>query len=214
MKGPQKDGQLIRILEKCLKDGKEVRARHLKGIGQKTYAGITRKFLFSRPDFNSVLILGSGSLAKDLVNQFRGKVKIYLSARNEAATREFEREFGCEIVPWGDFDSYTKFPHIANTIGTEKKIFTDENFFLRWLQLTGNARLFVDLGSPSSIQTQSVSEVNLVQLEDIFEQGKSADGQKAGKIRQARDLLQQLVQRRAQHFIQASQKRDISIQIA
>ena len=58
LQSPKRQRQLIRILEKLLKDAKEIRTDYLEGVGQKTYAAITRKLIFGQGIPKRILING------------------------------------------------------------------------------------------------------------------------------------------------------------
>src|SRR5690606_16003183 len=77
-----KSTELLRIIEKLFKDAKEIRTDYLLGLCQKTYSSIARKHIVSINKADHVLILGSGQLAEDLINQFKKKVTVFISARN------------------------------------------------------------------------------------------------------------------------------------
>src|SRR5690606_35521963 len=72
-----RDNRLISILEKLFKDAKEIRSQYLVGLCQKTYSSIARKHIVGKQNAKQVLILGSGSLAEDLINQFKKKTEVF-----------------------------------------------------------------------------------------------------------------------------------------
>lgn len=194
-----KDTKLLRILEKLFKDAKDIRTQYLIGISQKTYASLTRKHM-SRAHASHVVVLGSGSLAEDLINQFKKKSKISICARNTARVQELVSAHELHVIPWEDRATLTEFPFIANTIGHDSILF-DEGFFDAW-KFQHAQRLFVDLGSPSVLSTKLGLIDGIVRLEDIFNEGAVLEGQKQRQITLAREAMQALTEKRRALFEQ------------
>src|SRR5690606_25191524 len=138
-------------LEKLFKDAKDIRTQYLIGISQKTYASLTRKHLIQRAKAQHVVVLGSGQLAEDLINQFKKKATVSICARNKVRVAELAEQHQIQVIPWEERHRLVNEPFIANTIGSETVLW-DDSFFYAW---AGNheLRLFVDLGSPSVIKT-------------------------------------------------------------
>jgi glutamyl-tRNA reductase len=190
---PDRDSRLMLILEKLFKDAKEIRTQHLIGIGQKTYAHLTRKHFSGKIKQSPILILGSGQLAEDLINQFKKRQTIYLSARNSGRAEELAQQHKIELLPWREIN-WLEHAFIANTIGFEGTLL-DENFFQAWKH-RHTQRLLVDLGSPSAVQTTLTRQEGLIRLEDIFEEGALMEDQKRARIQQARKALLDIVDQR------------------
>jgi glutamyl-tRNA reductase len=196
LSSPSRNNEMIRVLEKLLKDSKEIRSRYLIGISQKTYASITRKIMMSN-NAHEVLIMGSGNLAEDLINQFKKKCPVKITARNQQRVKELAEAHQIEIVPWEDFEAYKKHSHIANTIGANVTLL-DEDFFSEWVKF--ESRAFIDLGSPSVIDTQLGDHYNVFRLEDIFAEGAIHEKQKVHKIKQASEAIETIVDKRSKLF--------------
>ena len=113
---PERSSNLLLILEKLLQDAKKIRTKYLLGLSQKTYSSIARKAICSHKP-SSVLILGSGQLAEDLINQFKKKTNVFISARNDETAAKLMNLHDIEKVIWKDFTAYTQFPFIVNSIG-------------------------------------------------------------------------------------------------
>lgn len=196
-----KNSEILRILEKLFKDAKEIRSKYLIGLGQKTYASLTRKHLM-RTQAQKVLILGSGQLAEDMVNQLKKKTMIFLSARNELKVRNFEREHQIFPVNWESKKSWLNYSHIVNTIGFEGELLGD-TFFQEWQQ-RHLRKCFIDLGSPSCITTKMKDSPEFIELSDIFKEGAIVEDQKEVKIANAKNFLKKLSKRRAELMRQKS----------
>jgi glutamyl-tRNA reductase len=198
-----KDTRVLMVLEKLFKDAKDIRTQFLIGISQKTYASLTRRHIIQKAKANHVVVVGSGSLAEDLINQFKKKARVSICARNHERAHELAKLHGLEIIPWERRDQLSQFPFIANTIGTQDTIF-DQNFFQTWGQQ--NSKLFVDLGSPSSIKTSLDLDNGVVRLDDIFREGAIVQGQKERQIDLARSAMVNITMKRHSLFEEKSNK--------
>lgn len=193
-----KDTKVLRILEKLFQDAKDIRTKYLIGISQKTYASITRKHFIQRAKADHIVILGSGMLAEDLINQFKKKAKVSLCARNESRVQELSSIHKINVLNWEEKAELFKAPYIANTIGHQDIIF-DQEFFSAWEESNPD-RLFVDLGSPSAIKTDLGLSSGVVRLQDIFNEGAIVEGQKEYQIHLAREAMVEMTEKRMNLF--------------
>lgn len=193
-----KSTELLRIIEKLFKDAKEIRTDYLLGLCQKTYSSIARKHIVSVNKADHVLILGSGQLAEDLINQFKKKVTVFISARNTQRVQELAQTHNIEIIDWNNKELIKKFPFIANSIGFEGTLF-DEDFFSSWNELH-DTKLFVDLGSPSAIQTSLNFKEGVMRLEDVFQEGAVHESHKKNQVAQAKLAMAEIVKKREEIF--------------
>jgi glutamyl-tRNA reductase len=195
-----KDTRLLRILEKLFKDAKDIRTQYLIGISQKTYASLTRKHLIQKAHASHIVVIGSGSLAEDLINQFKKRAEVSICARNSERAALLASQHDLEIISWDDRQNLINMPFIANTVGSETVLF-DEEFFTEWSK-RNVLRLFVDLGSPSVIRSSLTLEEGVVRLEDIFNEGAIVEGQKQQQIALAREAMHVITQKRSTFFEQ------------
>jgi glutamyl-tRNA reductase len=196
---PEKNCHILQTMEKLFQDSKKIRTEHLTEIGQLTYAGIARKLIHKSGAAESVLILGSGALAEDLIKLLKKKTRIFISARNIARVNELAELYDLSIIPFRDTNTYEMFPLIVNTIGTKEVLF-DEAFFDKWMHLHIPNQLFIDLGSPSVIKTSLTEAQGVMRLEDIFKQSTQMNVEKVEKVNKARDAINILVETRRSHF--------------
>ena len=193
-----KDTKLLHILEKLFKDAKDIRTQYLIGISQKTYASLTRRHLIQKSKAEHVVVIGSGALAEDLINQFKKKAHVSLCARNNSRALELAQLHNITIIPWSERHTLVDRPYIANTVGTDSILF-DEKFFKEW-QIRNEQRKFVDLGSPSVIRTDLSTLEGVVRLVDIFDEGAVMEGQKLQQIELARAAMLEITQKRKSLF--------------
>lgn len=192
-----KDTKLIQILEKLFKDAKDIRTQYLIGISQKTYASLTRRHLIQKSKADHIVVIGSGALAEDLINQFKKKAKVSICARNQEKVNELSKIHSIDIIPWENKTELSKVPFLANTVGSDSILF-DEAFFSDWSKQS--RRLFVDLGSPSSIQTSLKLSEGVVRLDDIFKEGAVIEEQKEKQIQLAKTAMISLATKRQALF--------------
>lgn len=207
----ERDSRLLLILEKLFKDAKEIRTDHMVGLGLKTYASITRRHLSGRMRADKVLILGSGQLAEDLINQFKKRTEVYLCARNKSRVMELAQQHGCRVIPWENKAQWSEFAYIANTIGFEG-ILLDESFFSLW-QARHIGRLMIDLGSPSCMETSLQLTDGFMRLEDILAEGALVEDQKMERLQLAREKMVDIVDRRSRWLEEKQRKWQASFQV-
>jgi glutamyl-tRNA reductase len=183
--GTLKDTRLLQVLEKLFKDAKDIRTQYLIGISQKTYASLTRRHM-QRARAEHIVIVGSGALAEDLINQFKKKARVSLCARNAARVAELAKAHALDVIPWEERHTLATAPFISNTVGAAAILF-DEAFFDAWKALPN--RLFVDLGSPSSIRTELRFDAGVVRLDDVFREGAVVEEQKQAQIALAKAAM-------------------------
>lgn len=192
-----KDTKLLLILEKLFKDAKDIRTQYLIGISQKTYASLTRRHLIQKAKAKHVVVVGSGALAEDLINQFKKKAQVSICARNTQKVSELAATHNLNVIPWEERDTLKEMRFIANTVGSSEVLFNEE-FFASWDKQ--DERLFVDLGSPSSIKTTLGYAEGVVRLEDIFNEGAVVEGQKQAQIALAKAAMIALTMKRQALF--------------
>jgi glutamyl-tRNA reductase len=190
--------KLLTIIEKLFKDAKKIRTEYLLGLTQKTYSSIARKHIVNKHKADSVLILGSGQLAEDLINQFKKKTNVFISGRNTEKVKQLARLHNVEIVPWGYHGSLLKFPYIANSIGFNGVLF-NEDFFADWYS-RHDKKLFVDLGSPSAVDTKFSYLDGVMKLDDVFKEGAVHETQKLDQIEKARMAMKSIAIKRLDVF--------------
>ncbi len=192
-----KDTKLMLVLEKLFKDSKDIRTQYLIGISQKTYASLTRRHLIQKAKAPHVVVIGSGSMAEDLINQFKKKAQVSICARNSEKVQELALTHSLNVIPWEERSTLVNEPFLANTIGTSAVLF-DETFFEVWSKQTH--KLFVDLGSPSSIKTNLGHSEGVVRLDDIFNEGAIVETQKHAQIALAKAAMVSLTMKRQALF--------------
>ncbi|MEI8346468.1 MAG: hypothetical protein WCG27_03310, partial [Pseudomonadota bacterium] len=194
---PNRCSELILILEKLLKDSKEIRHRYLQNVGQQSYASITRYLLNKKAPHQGILLLGTGPLAQDMIKILKKRHQIHLSARNEEKTNALCQAHSLVKIPWDDHKRAVQFPSIINTIGADNTTLFPEEFFDEWEKGPLSPRIFIDLGSPSVIKTQKKQSDGVYRLEDIFQEGAQLNQEKQAQVARARVAIREIMQARA-----------------
>ncbi len=171
---PDRNSHLMKILERVFKDSKKVRANHLLAVGGRSYASICKKIVKQKSNAKRILIVGSGALAKDIVKLCSKEYELHISARNEGTVKEIVEVSSVEVVPWGKQTDWDQFKCVINTIGA-KKILFDSDFFDRWITKHNKNAVFVDLGSPSTIDTSFGENENIFRLTDVLSSAKECE---------------------------------------
>lgn len=201
----ERNPYLVTILEKLFKDAKSIRSQYLIGLGQKTYSSIARKYIYNKCNAKNVLIVGSGQLAEDLINQFKKKTKVTIAARNSSAVNSLIETHDIDMLPWSEDLNFENFPFIVNTIGTEQTIYQN-TFFEKWSNLH-QSKMFIDLGSPTCIETTMQKEDGVLRLEDIFKAGAIHEEHKLSQIAKAKMAIKETTINR-KNIIEKKFKRD------
>lgn len=228
---PQRCGPTRQILQKLLQDGKKIRTQYLQTFGGQTYAHVARRLVQSWKQSlpmvgsnQSVLIIGSGQLARELATLLSKRGPVTLLARNHTPMLELTEREQINFLPWDQLPKAAEFDCILNTVGVANLTLFDRNFFHQWKQerqVKGYLPLFIDFGSPSSIELPleyekySPSEAKdelpyLLTLEDLWSLGAKIDHQRSSQIHLAKLAIEQLVEARALWFDQRFDQRSSS----
>ncbi len=199
-----KDKELSIAIQKAQQDQKFIRSEYLMGISQKTYAALTKKLLNSnlKKDSN-ILILGSGMLAEDLVNQLKKDCHLFISGRNVETVTTLENKHFIKSIEWNDLSAYETFDIIINTVGTNEHILQN-SFFDKW---KFKDRAFIDLGDPEVKLDINHKKNNYFNLESIYKLGAIALDDKNKKIFEANDKIFEISKKRIQWLEEKKRKR-------
>ena len=84
---------LRRMTSDLLVDAKRVRYRHLEGLGSQSYGGLVRQHLKGIP---SVMVLGAGQLAEEILPWIVGKTDVTVCARTPERAKDLLEKY-CEV---------------------------------------------------------------------------------------------------------------------
>ncbi|MBI2520991.1 MAG: hypothetical protein HYV97_11255 [Bdellovibrio sp.] len=190
------------ILEKLMKDGKEIKTKHLQSIGQYSYAGLAKRVLQNHAIAGKILIVGTGQLAQDSAKLLRKHYDLTFTGRNAEKLEAICKEFQSPSIAWPlDFANASGLEHfsaIINTIGAEEILFGPA-FFEQWNHqgnLARNFKTFIDLGRPSVIKTSRGMSEGVYRLADLLTLGQRFDEAKLIQVQKAHSAIEQLTQKR------------------
>ena len=195
----QGNGSLITIFEKLLKDTKDVRHQYLNGIGKNSYGGLVRR-LFKQYEGQSVLVLGGGDLAYQILTNLKKHHPVSLSGRNPEKLSPLVEKFQTPIVDWKNYSKWSEFQLVVNTIGSEEKLLSHSDFFIPWGDNHKETGKFIDLGSPSPLDTPWATSEGVIRLQELFQLVGDLGQEKNEKISSAAKLIGELTQKRSRFF--------------
>tara|TARA_Y100001954_G_scaffold93060_1_gene101896 strand:- start:7088 stop:8134 length:1047 start_codon:yes stop_codon:yes gene_type:complete len=202
LRSSQKNLFLVSVLEKLLKDSKDIKTDFLGEIGQQSYSSISKKILLQHSTSNDVLITGTGALCHSLIKVLKKKFNVTISGRNEGKVKEICDLYETKSIHWAEKSSIAKSYNVINTIGAEGILF-DRSFFKKWHDVPSNScpkKLFIDLGHPSVIDTELTAKSNVFRLDDIFKRGTFLNDEKTLKIERAQKEINRIVEKRFYSF--------------
>jgi len=197
----QKNPHIMKVLEKLFKDAKDIRTKFLLEVGQQTYAGVARKILKEHAAEGEILIIGAGQLATDVANLLKRKYKISITARNPEKLNSFvetHNDASLQKEKWGDLDKFKSYKFIINTIGCSNATLFNSQFFNDWKAKQGE--IFIDLGSPSVLETTYDKSKGVFRLEDIFTQSDFLNREKESKVSEAKLAIDEITEKRKTSF--------------
>jgi glutamyl-tRNA reductase len=201
---PVKNRNLSIILEKLLKDAKDIRTKYLSHIGQSTYASIAKKIIGK--SVKDVLIIGTGHLALDLLQSLKKSYNVIMCARNQSKLVQWQQTAHFKTLPWLNLSQIENCPVILNTVGVPNFKIAGPEFFESWRKKQLNtSHCFIDFGSPSSVELPA-DKRDIYTLHDLFSHGSQFDLEKLTKIEQAKRSIEQTVLKRVLWLDQKHQR--------
>ena len=176
---------LNRLFQGALEVGKRVRAETELGTRPMSVASAGVKLaerIFGKLCERSALVLGAGTISEQVVSQLRdrGIAHLYVTNRSRDRADELARQFGGNVLGWGEWDSALKSPDVVVTsVATEEPVLRRE-MVERAMAARGNRTLFLmDLGVPRNIDPSvgklyNVYVYTIDDLSDIVLQNRNA----------------------------------------
>ena len=180
---------LRRVTSELLVDAKRVRARHLEGLGSQSYGGMVRHHLKGVP---SVVVLGSGQLAQEILPWIMGKTDVSVCARNlehaKALTKQFEEIHLAQFTIRGSIEETRETALVIaapiKAVDVETWMKSQTTPFVKVIDLRGEAES--DLIH---------SSLPVVRLSEMFAALKSERPKLIARVAAARDEITKAAQR-------------------
>jgi glutamyl-tRNA reductase len=123
------------LFEKMMKDAKEIRTKYLQGLGQYSYAGVTKRVLQKYPLKNGpVLILGTGQMAHDAAKLISKQHIVAFSGRNQEKLTHLTNAFNNGKIEntwplnFQNAEGLEKYSANINTIGADQVLYGPKYF--------------------------------------------------------------------------------------
>lgn len=191
--------EILKIIEKLFQDAKQIRTSFLMGIGQGSMAFLIRKVITKYHGDSipkHILLLGSGDMASDVIQQLKKHSHLTAAARNPQRLNELAKEHpNIELLDGLNPRQWTNYPCIINTIGGDCDLL-DEYFFNQWKENNIKHGLFIDISAPCVLKTRMGIKENVVRLEQVYDAGRIEDEQTLIKIAQSRHTICCLAKKR------------------
>ena len=180
---------LRRLTSDLLVDAKRVRSRHLEGLGSQSYGGLVRQHLKGVP---SVVVVGAGQLAQEILPWIAGKTDVTVCARNveraEPLSEQFEDIHLAQFTLAGTIEETR---HTAVVIAAPIKAVDVEN----WMnsQTTPFVKVIDLRGEAESDPIRS--SLPVIRLSEMFAALRSERPKLIARVAAARDEITKAAQR-------------------
>jgi glutamyl-tRNA reductase len=192
---------LNRLFQGSLEVGKRVRAETELGTRPMSVASAGVKLaerIFGKLNECSALVLGAGTISEQVVSQLRDRGIAHLFVMNRSRERadEIARQFGGEVVGWGEWDTALQSPDmVVSSVAAEEPVLRRE-IVEQAMAARGNRALFLmDLGMPRNIEAAAAKLYNVYvysmdDLSDIVQQNRNA---RESEIPRAENIVEEHV---------------------
>ena len=180
---------LRRMTSDLLVDAKRVRCRHLEGLGSQSYGGMVRQHLKGIP---SVMVLGAGQLAEEILPWIVGKNDVTICARTPERAKDLLEKY-CEIrlTPFTLETAQNEARPTAIVIAAPIRA----SAVAEWMALQSTPFVKVlDLRGEAETDPLSCS-LAVIRLSEMFAAVKSDRPKLAARVAAARDEIRKAAQR-------------------
>jgi glutamyl-tRNA reductase len=180
---------LRRMTSDLLADAKRVRCRHLEGLGSQSYGGMVRQHLKGVP---SVIVLGAGQLAEEILPWILGKTDVNVCCRNLNHARALTEEYPEVRLSQFKLDAaQAEIRETAIVIAAPLKASDVE----KWIELQATPFVKV-LDLRGEAETDPLNTVlPVVRLSEMFAALKNERPKLAARVSAARNEIRQAAQR-------------------
>src|SRR5215831_5517364 len=192
---------LNRLFQAALEIGKRVRAETELGTRPMGVASAGMKLaerIFGKLQERSALVLGAGTISEQVVSQLRDRrIKhLHLMNRPREKAEEFAKQYGGEVLNWGEWDTSLKFPDvIVSAVGVQDYLVT-KPMVEKAMASRGNRALFLmDLAMPRNVDpaVAGIYNVYLYTIDDLNEIVKQNRDARQSEVPKAEALVEEHV---------------------
>lgn len=180
---------LRRMTSELLVDAKRVRCRHLEGLGSQSYGGMVRQHLKGIP---SVIVLGAGQLAEEILPWIVGKTDVTICARTpERAKGLLEQYSEIQLTQFTLETAQSETRPTAVVIAAPLKA----SAVAEWMALQSTPFVKVlDLRGEAETDPLTCS-LPVIRLSEMFAAVKNDRPKLAARVAAARDEIRKAAQR-------------------
>ena len=173
-------------------DAKRIRHNHLQGIGSQSYGSLVRHEVKGLP---SVVVLGAGKLAREILPWLIGKTKVRVFYRNWQNAKDIVEQYPeVELVQYSDADATTEQIEAGLVIAAPLRASQVE----RWIESQSAAfTKCLDLRGEAASDPVSMDGV-VIKLNEMFDALRTERERLQGHVEAAREAIKQLVERQLQ----------------
>src|SRR5215467_187135 len=176
---------LNRLFQGALEVGKRVRSETELGTRPMSVASAGVKLaerIFGKLNQRTALVLGTGTIGEQVISQLRDRevAHLYVMNRSPEKAAQVAREFGGNVVPWGDWDHALVVPDlVVSSVASEDPVLLRDAVKHAMAARKNRALLLMDLGVPRNIDPSladlyNVYLYNLDDLTEIVRQNRAA----------------------------------------
>ena len=168
---------LNRLFQGALEVGKRVRSETELGTRPMSVASAGVKLaerIFGKLNQRTALVLGAGTIGEQVISQLRDRevAHLYVMNRSPEKAAQVAREFGGNVIPWGDWEHALVLPDlIVSSVASDDPILLRDAVKHAMAARKNRALLLMDLGVPRNIDPSlpDLYNVYLYNLDDLTE---------------------------------------------
>jgi len=180
---------LRRMTADLLVDAKRVRCRHLEGLGSQSYGGMVRQHLKGIP---SVIVLGAGQLAEEILPWIVGKTDVTVCARTMERAKGLQEQHGeIRLTQFTLATEHTEARPTAIVIAAPLKA----SAVTEWMMLQSTPFVTIlDLRGEAETDPLNCS-LPVIRLSEMFAAVKNDRSKLAARVAAARDEITKAAQK-------------------
>ena len=192
---------LNRLFQSALEVGKRVRSETELGTRPMSVASAGVKLaerIFGKLDQRTALVLGAGTIGEQVVSQLRDRevAHLYVMNRSREKAELLAREFGGQVIPWGEWDHALTSPDlIVSSVSSDDPILLRDTVKHAMAARKNRALLLMDVGVPRNIDPSlaDLYNVYLYNLDDLTEIVRQNRASREKEIPRAENIVEEQV---------------------
>lgn len=192
---------LNRLFQGALEVGKRVRSETELGTRPMSVASAGVKLaerIFGKLGQRTALVFGAGTIGEQVVSQLRDRevAHLYVMNRSREKAELLAREFGGQVIPWGEWDRALTLPDlIVSSVSSDDPVLLRDTVKHAMAARKNRALLLMDLGVPRNIDPSlaDLYNVYLYNLDDLTEIVRQNRAAREEEIPRAENIVEEHV---------------------